>query len=130
MERGLFSFLVVVAFIPAVLYSVNLHSVAVENVASMRVVLIEQQVLTNQEHEFEYTFWESAKKFKLKQWLELMESKGVTVESSALSFVEVSPNGDSVVLKSDCPYESLKASFSVGNSSSFFLIPVGCSSGL
>ncbi|MCD4739777.1 hypothetical protein K8R43_01145 [archaeon] len=129
MRRGLFSFLVVVVFIPTVLYSVSLHARAVECVALARVKLLEQQTLTNQEHEFEHTFWASSVKgIDLGDWSALMEEQGISVEGNPKDFLEKSPGGLTLELKYDTdPYKALSASFVAGNASSVFLIPVGCS---
>lgn len=154
MERGLFSFLVVVAFIPAVLYSANLHSQAVGKITREKVMLIEQQVLTNQENEFEYTFWavsvNAARNGKnleqeLAEWKQFMEDQGTQVWSGAVGpdyykhpppnafecLVEKSPDGKSVeIKKSTNPYSAIGTSIRAGNASTLFLIPVGCSRGL
>lgn len=146
MRRGLFSFLVVVGFIPAVLYSASLHARAVERITLDRTRLLEQQALTNMENEFEDTFWAVATRGgSLAAWRKAMGEKGISVWSGKVGpdyyshappetfgdLVELSPDGKSVeVKKGTDPYVAIGASMRAGNATTLFLIPVGCSRGL
>ena len=154
MGRGLFSFLLVVAFIPSVLYAADLHMQASGWIIQERTRLIEHQVLTNKENEFEHTFWATAinsarngKDFEqdLKTWKKIMENQNIRVWSGEIgpdyynqsmpvtfeNLVELSPNGNSIEIKKGTnPYSAIGASIQTSNAYTLFLIPVGCSRGL
>lgn len=152
MGRGMFSFILVVAFIPAVLFSASMHARALEEISDKRVFLMEQQVLTNKEHEFEYTFWETAVKSvragkdldeSMGSWRGRMEEEDIHVWSGFVgsdfydlepeeyeSILEVAPGKYSVEVWSEEPFSAVGASIRAGNSSTVFLIPAGCSRGV
>ena len=61
MRRGFLTFLLVLAFLPAALELANIHSMSVGRIESAKSLLMEQQRVTNIEHDFESSFWMLAK---------------------------------------------------------------------
>jgi hypothetical protein len=151
-KKGLFSFLIVLGFLPLIFYGLQEHSQAVEWVNEEKQSLTEQQVLTNKENEFQHSFWASSVacvkqkkrlKYCLSSWEQLMEKQGINVfvgewasskprEKNTVfsSMVRASPDGKSVEVKSKNPWGVLGAFLRAGKSSSWFLIPSGCSRGV
>lgn len=141
MERAIFSFLLVLGFIPALLYASELHSSAVREIVKEKTRLLEQQKLTNMENEVGHTFWRVAGTRKIHEWQEQMNFSGITVDVCLVDpstrsitrtsipieeMVELSPDGKTVEIKNENPFLAITAEIRAGNSSTSFLIPVGC----
>ncbi|MCD6414278.1 MAG: hypothetical protein J7L23_01465 [Candidatus Diapherotrites archaeon] len=148
MKKAVFSFLLVIGFIPAMLYSVELHSSAVRAIVTEKTLLLEQQVLTNKENMLEDTFWKSIRTggaSGIAEWKKHMEQLGITVTAGIAepggvpsyqtsgpveSLVELSPDGKAIEIKSENPFSAVIGKIHVGNSSTVFMIPVGCYHGM
>ena len=147
MKRGLFAFLVLIAFLPSALYALKLYAEEAKGIHATKQAMLEQQAMEVKGQDFEESFWRvveysAAKNGRvlerdLRQWAGGMKSISIWYGDSHgqayLQLIGEEPkefhpkvhvdSGRAFVDGSE--HDAVIAKISVGNSMGIYLIPQG-----
>lgn len=146
MKRGLFAFLVLIAFLPSALYALRLYADEAGAASATKQAMLEQQAIEVKGQDFEESFWRvveySAKSGKpiqreLERWAGEMDMEIWYGDSHGQAYRRLAneePGSFHPKVRTDYgvayvdggEHDAVIAKIRVGNSTGIYLIPQGC----
>lgn len=146
MEKGLFAFLVLMAFLPSALYALRLYSEEAGAASATRQAMLEQQAIEVRGQDFEESFWRvvdySARtgrpiQNELQRWAGEMGMEIWYGDSHGQAYRQLigeEPGNFHPQVRTDHgiayvdggEHDAIIARISAGNSTGIYLIPQGC----